>query len=501
MSDDDSIPNIPDFFRGRDVFITGGTGFMGKVLIEKLLRSCPDINNIFILIRAKKNQSPQERINALQELPVFDLLRKDNPKNFDKMVPILGDVMELGLALSDEDKLRMANVSVVFHSAASVRFDDPLHEAVIMNTRGTRELMLFAETLKNLTVVVHVSTTYFNPRQRVVCERTYPANGDWKATIKLAEDFPEVLDVLTEKYINYEPNTYTFTKGLAEQVAIDFQHRLPIIIFRPSIVISAMEEPIAGWVDNFNGPVGLLLACGIGILRTTYGDPDIVSDFTPVDTSIKAMIVAAWKRATQPSSEPIVVYNCSTSLQRKFTTGFIVTMGEELSSHIPFDKMLWRPGGSITKCRYHNFIKFIAFHICTAYIVDTIFKIIGRKQFLVKLQRRIYGANLALQHFIRTHWVFENDCFLKLHNDIKPCDIKSFRYDNFITVDVREYFMDCMLGARRYLLHEKDENLPKARLNYKRMDLLDKVVKLVFYIGIIYLVLLKAGVLALVFGE
>lgn len=181
------------------------------------------------------------------------------------MIPVNGDVMELGLALSDEDKLRMANVSVVFHSAASVRFDDPLHEAVIMNTRGTRELLLFSETLQHLTVVVHVSTTYFNPLQRVVCERTYPPNGDWKATIKLAEDFPDILDVMTEKYINYEPNTYTFTKGLAEQVAIEFQHRLPIIIFRPSIVISAMDEPIPGWIDNFNGPVGLLVASGIGM--------------------------------------------------------------------------------------------------------------------------------------------------------------------------------------------------------------------------------------------
>lgn len=86
----------------------------------------------------------------------------------------------------------------------------------------------------------------------------------------------------------------------------------------------------------------------------------------------------------------------------------------------------------------------------------------------MKLQRRIYGANLALQHFIRTHWVFENDCFLKLHNDIKQSDLKSFRYDNFVTADVREYFLDCMLGARRYLLHEKDEDLPRARRNYRR---------------------------------
>lgn len=87
---------------------------------------------------------------------------------------------------------------------------------------------------------------------------------------------------------------------------------------------------------------------------------------------------------------------------------------------------------------------------------------------LVKLQRRIYGANLALQHFIRTHWVFENECFLKLHDDIKQTDLKSFRYDNFVTADVREYFLDCMLGARRYLLHEKDEDLPRARRNYRR---------------------------------
>lgn len=78
----------------------------------------------------------------------------------------------------------------------------------------------------------------------------------------------------------------------------------------------------------FTGPTGLLLACGLGLLRTTYGDPDVVSDFTPVDTSIKAMIVAAWKRGVESEVSEIPVYNCSTSLQRKFTTGFIVEMGK-----------------------------------------------------------------------------------------------------------------------------------------------------------------------------
>lgn len=293
-------PSIPQFFAGRDIFITGGTGFMGKALIEKLLRSCPDIHRIYILTRTKKQSSAFERIEKLKESSVFERLRIEHPQNLDKMIAIEGDVCQIGLGLSTASRTEIANVSLIFHSAASVRFDDPLHEAVLMNTRGTREIMLLAQTLKHLKVLVHVSTTYSNPAFRNVAEKIHPPSADWKTTIRLAEKYPEILDNLTLKYSNYEPNTYTFTKGLAEQVANDFKDRLPIVVYRPSIVINAMEEPMPGWVDNFNGPIGLWLACAIGIMRTSYGEPDLVSDFTPVDTSIKAMIVAAWQRSNKP---------------------------------------------------------------------------------------------------------------------------------------------------------------------------------------------------------
>ena len=95
------------------------------------------------------------------------------------------------------------------------------------------------------------------------------------------------------------PNTYTFTKSMAEQVINDYKHKVPLVIFRPSIVISAMKEPVPGWVDNFNGPVGLLVGCGVGIMRTAQVAPKYIADFTPVDVCIKAMIIAAWKRAHQ----------------------------------------------------------------------------------------------------------------------------------------------------------------------------------------------------------
>lgn len=56
---------IQEFFRGSSVFITGGTGFLGKILIDKLIRSAPNIGCVYVLIRSKKGKSSQERFDNL----------------------------------------------------------------------------------------------------------------------------------------------------------------------------------------------------------------------------------------------------------------------------------------------------------------------------------------------------------------------------------------------------------------------------------------------------
>lgn len=227
---------------------------MGKVLIEKLLRSCPDLNRIFVLMRGKKGKSPEERLEEMGKSPLYDRLHQEYPNHFSKLCAINGDSSLIGLGISEEDLKKTENVSVIFHSAASVRFDDSLKYAVLLNTRGTVEVLKFAEKLKGLRVVLHVSTTYCNPDKRVVDEMIYPANADWRTAIQIAETLDEdALNAMTQKFTNDEPNTYTFTKGLAEQAVKDFSDRLPIVIFRPSIVISSLDEPMPGWIDNFNG--------------------------------------------------------------------------------------------------------------------------------------------------------------------------------------------------------------------------------------------------------
>ena len=66
----DSTISVPAFFAGRSVLVTGATGFMGKVLIEKVLWSCPNIKEIFLLVRPKKNVKIDDRLRKILFLPV-----------------------------------------------------------------------------------------------------------------------------------------------------------------------------------------------------------------------------------------------------------------------------------------------------------------------------------------------------------------------------------------------------------------------------------------------
>lgn len=62
--------SVQDFYKGRNVLITGGTGFMGKVLIEKLLYSVPDIGKVYVLMRPKRGKSVAQRLEDIQRLAV-----------------------------------------------------------------------------------------------------------------------------------------------------------------------------------------------------------------------------------------------------------------------------------------------------------------------------------------------------------------------------------------------------------------------------------------------
>lgn len=110
--------------------------------------------------------------------------------------------MQIRLGISPQNFQRIKNCSHIFHSAASVRFDDPLKDAIIMNTRGTREVCRLALEMPNLKSLVHISTTFIQPKTYFADEVFYPADFDWKKFIDMAEKFDyDIMNCLEKKYV------------------------------------------------------------------------------------------------------------------------------------------------------------------------------------------------------------------------------------------------------------------------------------------------------------
>jgi hypothetical protein len=59
---------IDNFFKDWSIFIAGATGFMSKVLVEKLIRSCDGVKNIYLLLRDKKGLNARSRLDEISYL-------------------------------------------------------------------------------------------------------------------------------------------------------------------------------------------------------------------------------------------------------------------------------------------------------------------------------------------------------------------------------------------------------------------------------------------------
>ena len=75
---------------------------------------------------------------------------------------------------------------------------------------------------------------------------------------------------LEERILKVYPNTYTFTKNLAEQIVASNSNGLPVAIVRPSIIGASLEEPCPGWLDNIYGLTSIFYILSIIIVFFKY---------------------------------------------------------------------------------------------------------------------------------------------------------------------------------------------------------------------------------------
>ena len=159
---------MKQFYAGKTILITGATGFVGKVVLEKLVRKIPDFKKIYVMIRAKKNMSLEQRFDKqILSSEIFDPLFAKNPalksKLKQKVVPIAGDLIIDKLGLSEGDRRMITSeADVIINCAASVSFDDPLLDAIEINFFGCQRMLQLALECSRLRCFTHVSTAYVN---------------------------------------------------------------------------------------------------------------------------------------------------------------------------------------------------------------------------------------------------------------------------------------------------------------------------------------------------
>ncbi|XP_025206497.1 fatty acyl-CoA reductase wat-like [Melanaphis sacchari] len=472
---------IQEFFRDAVVFLTGGTGFMGKVLMEKLLRTCPHIKHIYLLIRSKKGKNVDQRLEDIFEDRLFKRLKHEVPKYYHKVSGVAGDCALPGLGLSVSSRNKLINeVNIIFHGAATVRFDEHIRIAMNINVSGIRELISLARNITKLKVLAHISTAFSNCNRLYIDEKFYEPNVDYIDILKLiSSNDDQTLQNMTKEIIGDLPNTYSFTKSLAEDVVRREAQDLPVLVFRPTVVLATYREPVRGWIDNVYGPTGLVVGAGSGVLHTYYLNSSIVTDVIPVDIVVNALISATHKTATNKYDE-IPIYICSSSRQKPITWKQFIDLNKRHGIHWPTIRAIWYYSLWITKYPFMYAILHFFCHIVPGYTLDKLAGFAGQKPILMNIYKKIDKVSDILAYFANTEWTFINDRLVALWDTLDSRDKELFNFD--IHQLSWDYFCQAhCLGLRVYLIKDDIHTLPAARKRWQKLYILHNILLLFVY--------------------
>ncbi|XP_068155546.1 fatty acyl-CoA reductase wat-like [Drosophila tropicalis] len=451
---------IQKFYRNKTVFITGGSGFLGKVIIEKLLRTTT-VSRIYMMIRTKRGKSMEERFESWRKDSIFETLLSSRPDALDILTPIAGDCQEMGLGISDANlQLLKAEVQIVLHGAATVRFNEPLHVALAINTRGTHLMLQLAKEMRQLVAFVHISTAFSNCMTCTIDEEFHPEelNCNSEKVLQLSEQISEeLLDKLAPALSAKFPNTYTYSKALAEDVVLREAGNLPICIFRPGVIIATAKEPVSGWIDNLYGPIAITYGVAYGVLRLALLDTKAHCPTVPVDFCANVALSSAWKvvKESRPTIEeqcqkPPTIYNYASSPDNVLTYGDFRDLAMIHGAKYPVTKMLWYPFLHCISTIWLFPLAAFFYHTLPGHLVDLGLRVMGKKPRLVKAYEKIHKNIKALGPFALKTWDFEMNNLNQLWRDMSPEDQKIYNFD-IQKLDWNEYFNHALRGMRLYL--------------------------------------------------
>jgi fatty acyl-CoA reductase len=291
------------------------------------------------------------------------------PMVADRVSVMAGDVGVDGLGLDPAGEELLRSCQIVIHSAATVSFDSPLDTAVEINLLGPTRV---AETLLRLHArtddtthrtphLVAVSTAYVAGSRRgrapeaPLPDTPWSTEVPWKPEVEAARRAradadaesrdPKMLarfqrdarrelgaagtpllsaraERLRDEWVRDRmvqlgkaraqglgwPDAYAYTKALGERALLDSRRDLPLSIVRPSIIESALRDPVPGWIRGFRMADPVIISYAKGLLKEFPGVPEGVIDVIPVDLVVSSIIAVA---ARGPLAQPDVFHSAS----------------------------------------------------------------------------------------------------------------------------------------------------------------------------------------------
>ncbi|KAG2287727.1 hypothetical protein Bca52824_047331 [Brassica carinata] len=329
---------IVRFLRGKSYFVTGATGFLGKVLVEKLLRESPEIGKIFILMKSKDQESAIKRLyDEIISSDLFKLLKQMHGSSYEafmksKLIPVTGDIGEENLGMDSETADQISEeIDVIINTAGRTTFDDSRYDAALsVNSLGPDRLLSFGEECKKLKLLLHVSTAFVTgKREGTVLETPLYIGKNITSELKIENEVKLASEAARKfhgsekskklKELGFEraqsygwEKAYTFTKAMGESLLHSNRGDLPVVIIRPSVIESSYKEPFPGWLQGIRMTAPLILGNGKDQIPDLFGDYQSSCDVIPVDMVANAIIAVMAKHGCGNVPE-VKVYNVTST--------------------------------------------------------------------------------------------------------------------------------------------------------------------------------------------
>jgi long-chain acyl-CoA synthetase len=348
--------SVRDAFRGKHVMLIGVTGFIGKVWLANTLMDLPEVGQIYLLIRRQKSNPAQSRFEKLiDESPVFDpLYAKYGHKLLqflnERVRVIEGDVSQPAFGVDPEVAAELrSKLDLIINSSGLTDFNPDLREAVSSNVDAVMNVLQFVRESDHAGLL-HLSTCYAagrcdgrvdeNPRSDYapIGLPGFDAELEWKSlhrqidAIQASAEGPVITEELRRQAVGKEhaakdlrgaalenqirknrvrwlrnelteagkrrahelgwPNTYTFTKSLAESLLTKYGPDLPVAVVRPAIVESSVAQPFRGWNEGINTSAALSYLLGTFFRQLPTNERKRL-DVIPVDSVCRGMTLIA----------------------------------------------------------------------------------------------------------------------------------------------------------------------------------------------------------------